>query len=184
MIETERLRLRGWQSSDKARFAEITNTPRMMEHMGGVRPLAEVEAFIDKQIAMQAAHGLSMWAMEDKATRLLIGICGLRYGAYPNTPVSDELEIGWRVAESAWRKGYAREAAEASIAWGWQHTAHARIAAWTAQSNFASWGLMVRLGMIRRSDLDFDHPRFEERHPLRRQIAYAIDRPASDPMPA
>lgn len=104
MIETERLRLRGWRSSDKSRFAEITNTPRVLVHMGGVKPLTEIEDLIDKQIAMQAAHGLSMWAMEDKATRLIIGICGLRYGGHPNTPVSDELEIGWRVAESAWGK--------------------------------------------------------------------------------
>lgn len=181
MIETERLWLRGWQNSDKPRFIQIINTARMMEHMGGVKNPAEIEELIDKQIAMQAAHGLSMWAMEDKASGLIIGICGLRYGGHPNTPVSDELEIGWRVAESAWGMGYAREAAEACLTWGWQHTTRTRIAAWTVQSNHASWGLMMRLGMTRRPDLDFDHPRFESGHPLQRHITYVIDRAAGEP---
>ncbi|WP_410492153.1 GNAT family N-acetyltransferase [Bosea sp. 685] len=83
MIETQRLFLRGWREEDKPRFAEITNTPRMMEHMGGVRSRAEVDELIDRQIATQVAHGLSMWAMEDKASGLVIGICGLRYGGQP-----------------------------------------------------------------------------------------------------
>ena len=45
--------------------------------------------------------------------------------------VIDELEIGWRLRHDAWGRGYAREAAQASLDWGWAHTAHPRIAAWT-----------------------------------------------------
>lgn len=177
MIETERLLLRAWRVDDIPSFTAITNTPRMMEHMGGIRTPAEIEDLISRQIAMQASCGLSMWAMEEKMTGALIGICGLRYGGHANTPVSDELEIGWRVAEANWGRGYAREAASASITWGWENTDRPRISAWTAQSNQASWGLMIRLGMARRPDLDFDHPRFKEGHPLQRHITYAIERP-------
>ena len=180
MIETARLRLRGWRSSDKPRFAEIINTPRVMEHMGGVRSSAEVDGLIDAQIAMQAAQGLSMWAMEDKTSGRLIGMCGLRYGGHPGTSVPDELEIGWRIAEIAWGKGFAREAAQATLVWGWQNTARQRIAAWTVPSNRASWGLMIRLGMEHRPELDFDHARFEIGHPLRRHVTFVIDRPTGD----
>ncbi|MGO4688190.1 GNAT family N-acetyltransferase [Brevundimonas sp. 2YAF1] len=178
MIETERLRLRGWRNRDKPRFVEFADTPSMMAHMGGARAVSEIDALIDQQMAMQAAHGLCMWAMEEKNSGRVIGICGLRFGGHPGTPVEDELEIGWRVAETEWGKGYALEAAQASLAWGWRHTERSRIAAWTVLSNRASWGLMLRLGMVRRSDLDFDHPRFEQGHPLQRHVTYVAERPA------
>ena len=179
MIETSRLVLRGWREGDQPRFVALANTPAMMAHMGGVAPPALLDALVDGQMAMQAAHGLCMWAVESRATGDLLGMCGLRYGGHPGTPVPDELEIGWRVAESAWGQGYAREAAQASLAWGWAHTARPRIAAWTVRANRASWGLMLRLGMRARPDLDFDHPRFGQDHPLRRHVTYVLDRPGS-----
>lgn len=44
----------------------------------------------------------------------------------------------------------------------------------TVQNNTASWGLMARLGMERREDLDFDSSEFDPTNP--RIIAYAITR--------
>src|SRR3546814_17049402 len=68
------------------------------------------------------------------------------------------VEIGWRVRSDAWGAGYAREAAEASIAWGWANLACDAIHAITTVANVRSRGLMERLGMKRLPDLDFDHP--------------------------
>ena len=45
----------------------------------------------------------------------------------------------------------------------------------TFAQNVASWGLMKRLGMERRSDLDYDDPRFPDLNPT---IVYAIGREA------
>jgi hypothetical protein len=36
---------------------------------------------------------------------------------------------------------------------------------------------MERLGMVRRPDLDFDHPRFPIGHPLSRHVTYVAERP-------
>lgn len=177
VIETDRLALRPWRDADKPAFAAIMNTPAVMRHLGGVTTREVLDALVDSQMEQQAAHGLSMWAATERRTGTLLGICGLRYGGHPGTPVPDELEIGWRLAEHAWGRGYAREAAEAAIAWGWLHTSRPRIAAWTAPANRASWGLMLRLGMSHRPELDFDHPRLIDGEVLR-LVTYAIDRPA------
>ena len=40
-----------------------------------------------------------------------------------------------------------------------------------------SWGLMLRLGMARRSDLDFRHPRFAVDDPIGAMIVYGLARP-------
>lgn len=181
MIETERLLLRPWSDADKPRFRAIINTPAMMAHFGGVAPDAAIDALIDAQIVGQARDGHCMWAVEthasEKGAGTLAGICGVRIGGHPGTPVPRELEIGWRIGEAHWGQGIAREAAQASLAWGWANTAHPRIAAWTTADNVRSWGLMLRLGMKRRADLDFAHPSYAAGDPLGAMIVYAIDRP-------
>jgi len=177
VIETDRLLLRPWREADKPVFHALANTPAMMAHFGGPVPRAKHDALIDKQIDQQARHGHCMWAVEMRDTGELAGICGIRIGGHPGTPVEEELETGWRIGEAWWGRGIAREAAEASIAWGWRNTDRARIAAWTTASNDRSWGLMQRLGMRRREDGDYDHPLFPEGHRLRPTVTFAIDRP-------
>jgi RimJ/RimL family protein N-acetyltransferase len=176
MIETDRLLLRPWRESDKPAFRAIINTPAMMEHFGGVAPDARIDATIDAEMERQARDGHSMWAAELK-DGTLVGICGVRLGGHPNTPVSDELEIGWRIGEPWWGQGIAREAATASLAWGWANTDRARVTAWTGIGNRRSWGLMLRLGMKRRGDLDFHHPSYAPDDASGTMVVYAIDRP-------
>ena len=178
MIETARLTLRPWREADKPRFDTIVNTPAMMAHFGGVKPRAEIDALIDRMIASQEECGFTMWAVDLSETAELIGICGLRRAAiYAGTPVGGMLEIGWRIAEPYWGTGVAREAAEASLAWGWANQPDDLIVAWTGQDNRRSWGLMQRLGMERRADLDFHHPWYAADDPLGAMIVYAACRP-------
>lgn len=179
MIETPRLILRPWREGDKDAFDAIINTPAMMAHFGGVAPREKIDALIDRQMEKQAADGHCMWAVETKADGELAGICGLRFGGHPGTPVDGVYELGWRIAEKHWGQGIAREAAEASRDWGWANTPARTIAAWTNPDNTPSWGLMIRIGMARRPDLDFRHPLYLDTDDvIGDMIVYAIDRPA------
>lgn len=178
MITTERLHLRPWREADKSVFHELANTPAMMEHFGGPVPQARHDAIVDRMIDQQARNGHCMWVVELRETGEMAGVCGLRIGGHPNTPVPEELEIGWRIGEKFWGQGIAREAAQASMAWGWANTDRPRIAAWTVIGNKPSWGLMQRLGMVRRADLDFHHPEYPADNPFGAMIVYTIDRPA------
>jgi RimJ/RimL family protein N-acetyltransferase len=177
VIGTGRLILRPWREADKPAFVALVNTPAMMAHFGGVAPAEKVAALIDAQMANQARDGHSMWAVEMRDGGELAGICGVRIGGHAGTPVPEELEIGWRIGERWWGQGIAREAAEASLAWGFAHTDRPRIAAWTSLRNTRSWGLMERLGMSRRAELDFRHPAHAAGDPDGAMIVYAIDRP-------
>lgn len=106
------------------------------------------------------------------------GICGVRVQrTYPGLAVNDQLEIGWRIGERWWGQGIAREAAMASIPWGWVHTGFRCILAWTTRANTRSWGLMERLRMDRRAALDFAHARYDPDDPLFAMIVYGMDRP-------
>jgi RimJ/RimL family protein N-acetyltransferase len=83
------------------------------------------------------------------------------------------------LARHAWGQGFAREAAQASLYWGWANTDATEILAMTVLDNTRSWNLMERLGMTRDHAADFDHPAVAIGNPLRPHILYRIARPTS-----
>jgi RimJ/RimL family protein N-acetyltransferase len=76
--------------------------------------------------------------------------------------VEGEYEIGWRLREDAWGRGYAKEAAIASLDHAFGQLGAERVVALTVEGNGPSWGLMERLGMKRRPDLDYEGPEWAE----------------------
>lgn len=176
MIETDRLILRGWRDSDVEPFHAMCNDPEVMRYLGPPMSREVAEQSAERQNGFLASHGYCFWAVERKADGAFLGFCGLKPGP-AGTPIADQVEIGWRLARDAWGKGYAREAAEASIAWAWANTDTPEIAAMTNIANVRSWGLMERLGMTRDPAGDFDHPAVAEGDPLRPHILYRIKRP-------
>lgn len=176
MIETERLLLREWRDDDIAPLHAICSDLRVMAFIGPVQTLGEVEAAVDRQCTTQASNGHCYWAVEHKRDARLIGFCGLLHEP-EGTPVAGEIDIGWRLAFDCWGYGYAQEAAQASLAWGWQMLDIDRIWAITVPTNLRSRALMERLGMGRHDDLDFDHPGVPDGSPLKRHVTYSVARP-------
>lgn len=177
-IGTERLILRSWRDSDREPFHAMCNDARVMEHLGRFQTRAETDAAIDAQNALAAGLGHCFWAIERREDGALLGFCGVKPGP-EDTPIAGALEIGWRLRADAWGRGYAREAAEASLAWVWANLAVDEVAAITTLGNTRSWGLMLRLGMTRDHAADFDHPKLAVGDPLRPHITYRIARPKS-----
>lgn len=175
MIETERLLVRAWREADREPFAAMSRDPEVMATLGPLLSRAESDALIDRLIAMQASDGHCFWAVERKSDGAFVGWTGLILGTVG--PIAGELEIGWRLARSAWGAGYATEAARAALEWGFAHRPVQRIVAITATVNGRSQAVMARLGMVRRPELDFDHPRVPEGDRLRPHVTYHIDRP-------
>lgn len=176
MIETERLLLRRWREDDAPRLTALRADPAVSRLLGAPPSMDESRATIARQNELLDTLGYCFWAVELRATGAFIGWCGLKPGP-ADSPAAGEIEIGWTLAPSCWRRGLAREAAGSVLAWAWAHTGHSRVFAITTPSNRASWGLMQRLGMTRLADADFDHPKLAEGDPLRRHLTYAIGRP-------
>lgn len=177
MIETERLILRGWRDSDVAPFHVMCNDPEVMRYLGPPLSLADAQAAAERQNGFIETHGHCFWAVERKADGAFLGFTGIKPGP-EGTPLHDKPEIGWRLATAFHGQGYAREAAQASIDWGWANLPDNEILAMTVLGNTRSWGLMERLGMQRIHALDFDHPAVPPDSPLRPHIVYSIARPA------
>lgn len=177
-IETPRLILRDWRDEDYEPFFRHTNTPNVMRWLG---PLLDEEAqarMRERLGSYNAKYGHNFWVIERKhdgghLAGELLGFCGLKRANQEGAPIGD-FEIGWRMREDAWGRGYAREAAEASLRAGFEQFDAPHIIALTVDGNTPSWGLMKRLGMRRRNDLDFYSTDFETEGGT--IIAYSITR--------
>lgn len=174
--ETERLILRDWREEDASDFHRLHCDPQVMATLGPIGNLAyTVDLITELQNRAQRNGGHTYWAVERKIDKRVIGFCGLDRG-HEGTIVG-ELEIGWRLASDCWGQGYAREGALASLDWVNRHRPSERVVAMTAHINMRSRGLMERLGMTHRPDMDFHHSSLPEDDPLRPHVVYVKEPP-------
>lgn len=160
VLETGRLGLRKIREGDAELQDKLLNTPAVMKHLGGVKALQEIEAKHAKTMASFDRDGFGFMFLVEKETGEVVGHCGLKRVDNSQAPNVGDHEIGWLIREDRWRKGYAHEAMRAVIDWAFETFAAPHIVALTSESNIGSWKLMEKLGMHRRSDLDFDDPGF------------------------
>lgn len=175
-LETERLILREWRDEDRPDFAAMNADPEVMRYFPALMTKEQSDSLVDRIAGHFRKHGFGLWALEEKASRDFLGFTGFQTTP-PHIPVPGELEIGWRLARSHWRRGLTFEAASACLDWIWCNTEWPRIVSFTAECNEPSWRLMAKLGLEPRPELAFDHPALEEDSPLRRHVVYAKDRP-------
>jgi RimJ/RimL family protein N-acetyltransferase len=168
-IETQRLTLRGWQDSDLPTWASMNADPRVREFLGPLLTFEQASAWVLNYQDKLERFGYGFWALEVTATGEFIGFTGL-------DTVDDEMpftgvEIGWRLARSAWGYGYATEAARAVLRFGFGVLELPEILAVTAARNERSQAVMRRLGMTTDPGEDFDDPDVEDAS-LRRYVVY------------
>ena len=156
VAETERLRLRTWDDADVDEFIRHTNTPAVMRWLGGVWPLEQQLAAYERVKAYERDLGHTFWIVERKSDGELLGLCGLKRVNSGGAPNPGDFEIGWRLREDTWGQGFAKEAATATMDLAFDRYQAPYVVALTVNQNEPSIGLMKRLGMVRRPDLDFE----------------------------
>jgi RimJ/RimL family protein N-acetyltransferase len=175
VAETERLRLREWDDEDEFRFYEVMNTPAVMRWLGGLQSPEEWSAGYQRVRSYQRDLGFTFWVVERRLDDAILGFCGLKRVNAPGAEFPGDVEIGWRLREDAWGQGYAKEAAIASLDLAFGRFSAPHVVAVTAAQNAPSQGLMKRLGMARREDLDFIDQRFPADSAVNPQVVYRIE---------
>jgi RimJ/RimL family protein N-acetyltransferase len=115
--ETDRLILRDWRDEDWAEFWRGTNTPAVMQWLGGVMDVEAISRSRARMEGYREQFGHTFWVVERREDGAILGFCGLKRCTEENGPYG-KMEAGWRLRESAWGKGYAKEAATAALALG------------------------------------------------------------------
>lgn len=119
-LVSDRLLLRAWRDEDLEAFAALNADPAVMEHLPGLLSRNESDAMAGRIRAHFAEHGFGVWAVEVKA---------------PDAAPFIGVELGWRMARAYWGKGYATEAAQAAVRFGFEQLGLGELVALTVPGN-------------------------------------------------
>jgi RimJ/RimL family protein N-acetyltransferase len=140
-LETERLILRRPSLDDLDRWAEMMADADAARYIGGTLPKTTVWRVVMQVAGAWQVTGVSMFSVIEKQRGLWIGRVGpWQPLGWPGT------EVGWALHPDAWGKGYAFEAAVATMDYafdvlGWSEVVHCINA-----NNAASQSVARRLG--------------------------------------
>ncbi|MES2905549.1 MAG: GNAT family N-acetyltransferase [Pseudomonadota bacterium] len=140
-LETERLILRPPVIEDFEALFAVMQDEEAMQHLGGVKKRADAWKMHMIMIGCWAANGFAMFSVIEKASGQWIGRIGPWFPeGWPGT------EIGYTLAKPFWGKGYAYEAAVASVDWAIDHLGWHEIIHTIGDNNTSSIKLAHRLG--------------------------------------
>lgn len=172
---TDRLILRRLHPDDIDAFAAMNADPVVMQHFPACLTRAETEALVVRMNHHFDRHGFGWWAVEVPGVMAFVGFVGLSYQQF-HAHFTPAVEVGWRLIRSAWGRGYATEAGQASLDFAFERLGLDEVVSMAVVDNHPSRRVMERLGMTRRPEDDFGHPKLPFDHPLRRHVLYRISR--------
>ena len=123
VLETSRLRLRGFRADDFEPWFAMSRLPAFYRYLTPEpMPAEEVWKLLLRSAGHWVIMGYGFWAVEEKATGRFIGGTGfLNLHRAIEPPLGDAPEIGWVMHPDIHGQGYASEAVDAVLAWGAQH---------------------------------------------------------------
>lgn len=159
VLETPRLILREVEDADLEGFFEMDSDPEVVRYVSAPpvthrHQSLEVIRFIQNQYTL---YGTGRWAVVLKSTGEFLGWCGVR----PMTEKtvngrSDFADLSYRFLRKHWGKGYATEAAKASLDHGFQVMGYPEICSYPHKPNVASQSVLEKLGMKRKNEFVMD----------------------------
>jgi ribosomal-protein-alanine N-acetyltransferase len=148
IAETERLILRELVVEDETAMFELDSDPEVHRYVGNspvesIEQIQDIIEFIQKQYE---ENGVGRWAVIEKSSNKFIGWAGLKLFKNEMNNHSNFYELGYRLIKSYWGKGYATEAALASVKYGIEKLGLKEIYAMTDVENINSKKVLEKAG--------------------------------------
>jgi [ribosomal protein S5]-alanine N-acetyltransferase len=159
-LNTERLILRYFHILDSEAMFRIFGDAEVMRYGNGVQSREWVRDWLRNCIEHDyQSWGFGPYAVIEKSDGNVLGYCGLFY--FSDIDGQAEIEIGYRLARSAWGKGYATEAALAVRDFAFTSLGIQRLIAMIDPANVASIRVAEKIGMNYEKEIMFEgysHP--------------------------
>lgn len=148
IIETKRLFLRPITADDAQDFFELDSNPKVHLFLGNkpVKKIEESEAMIANILEQYETNGLGRLAIIEKSTNEFMGWAGLKYEENLRKEFN-YYDLGYRLKEQFWGKGFATEAAFASLEYGFKDLKLKEIGAAAGFNHIASNTILKKIGL-------------------------------------
>lgn len=145
ILSTPRLILRALQPSDLDDLYEYASDPEIDEYVPWehYNNIEEARENLNEFLEDYEKHGLGAWGIEHRTERKLIGIINL---SRPH-PINRRVEMGYTISRAYWGKGYATDAVQAVIQFGFEKMNLVRIEAVVLPENLASTRVLEKSGL-------------------------------------
>ena len=144
IADTERLRIRWFDTGDAAFILDLVNEPSWIRFIGdkGVRTLEDARRYLaNGPLGMYERVGFGLYMVESRRGKEPMGMCGLI-----KRDALQDVDIGFAFLPRYWSDGFAYEAATAVMAYARDVIRLSRIVAIVSQDNVRSARLLERLG--------------------------------------
>jgi RimJ/RimL family protein N-acetyltransferase len=149
-IDAGDVTLRKARDADRGGLVEIMTDPGVRAYLGGPRPRADVERFLDEHGAQAATAAAGAFVVADKSNDRFAGTITLdrRHSELPGhvIPDGDELELSYVFRRDSWGKGWAYRAASALFGVAAAELSDQPVLVATQSANVRSVNLLRRLG--------------------------------------
>jgi RimJ/RimL family protein N-acetyltransferase len=144
ILQSSRLYFREFTEDDAQLLCELNSNSYVIKYVHEPAPtLKNVTDILFNSILPQyKLYGHGRWALHLKSNNEFFGWCGLKY-----IKEGDEVDLGYRLKEEYWGKGYGFEAVKATIDFGFRNLKLKRIVATALPENIPSWKIMEKCGM-------------------------------------
>jgi ribosomal-protein-alanine N-acetyltransferase len=148
-IETERLILREFRTSDDTAMFELDSDVEVHKYLGNnpVTKIEQVETYIANIQQQYLDNGIGRWITIEKSTNEIIGWSGLKFiTEYENNQINFH-DVGYRFMPRYWGKGYATEATKAALQYGFETMKLKKIIGAANVENKASRRVLEKCGL-------------------------------------
>jgi len=172
-LESERLLLRSWRDEDVRQWVAMSADPRVMRFFPSTYEADRATVMAQTFRERLEADGYGWWVLEAKNVSPFVGVIALQKVPF-EAHFTPAFEIGWRLKPEFWGRGYASEGSKLATLFAFDVLNLDEIVAMSAVQNIPSQRVMERLGMTHDPRDDFDNPRLEDGHPLRRHALWRL----------
>jgi RimJ/RimL family protein N-acetyltransferase len=144
VIETSRLSLSEMSMADLDSIAEVLAHPEVMRFWPTCYDRDEAANWVKRQQARYAKDGIGYWLVLEKSSGRPVGQAGLLLLTVDDR---EEVGLGYIIHRPFWRKGFASEAAAASMDYAVNKLGRQRVVALVRPENLPSQGVARKLGM-------------------------------------
>ena len=148
VLQTPRLYLRKIRMADRPAIGSILQDAEVMYAWEHAFSDDEVTDWMEQNLMRYDRDGYSYWAVMEKSTGDLVGLCGL---LAEKAGDESDLGVGYIFGKKYWHRGYAQESASACVDYAFRTLGAGHVTAQIRPNNLPSVKVAERLGMTVRS---------------------------------
>jgi RimJ/RimL family protein N-acetyltransferase len=147
-VETPRLILREIIPADTIHLFELDSDPKVHLFLGNnpIHTMGDASTSLNSIRNQYLENGIGRWAIIEKETNTFIGWAGIKLNKNTINNYSNYYDLGYRLLFKYWGKGFATEAAKATLIYGFSELKIIQLFAIADIRNVASKNILLKTG--------------------------------------